>query len=429
MSRSIIDVKGLSKSYRLGQIGATTLRDDVDRLWSRFKSLRNPGSRLLEPPIDKGLFWALKDVSFSVQRGEVLGIVGKNGAGKSTLLKILSRITEPTAGEAHMRGRVASLLEVGTGFHPDLSGRENIFLNGALMGLTKSEIRSKFDEIVAFSEIGKFIDTTVKRYSSGMYVRLAFAVAAHLEPEILIVDEVLAVGDAAFQKKCLGKMNEVSHESGRTVLFVSHNMNSVENICNKCLYLENGQVNELSSDVEGVIGHYLTDSIGENVSARWENTDREFENPWFAPVSISLCDKGDRPLTMPVRNDKEVWVRIEGKVEKPDDHLQVGYGISHTSGPMLYWSANSDGPEKDWQEMTPGTWVMRSSIPAHFLNEGEYRIDLLVGLYHRKWICEPGVQGPSVYLDIKGGLSESPFWVAQRPGLMAPTMSWEVSAL
>ena len=427
MSGSIIEVEGLSKSYRLGHIGATTLREDVDRLWGRFKSLRNRGFRSLEPSIKKGLFWALKDVSFSLQRGEVLGIVGKNGAGKSTLLKILSRITEPTEGRALMRGRVASLLEVGTGFHPELSGRENIFLNGALLGLTKSEIHSKFDEIVAFSEIGQFIDTPVKRYSSGMYVRLAFAVAAHLEPDILIVDEVLAVGDAAFQKKCLGKMNEVSSQHGRTVLFVSHNMNAVENICGQCLYLKNGQVKELSSDVEGVIGHYLTDSVGGEVSVRWENTDREFENPWFTPLRMSLCDKDDRPLAMPVRNDKEIWVHIEGRVEKTDDHLQVGYGIFHTSGPMLYWCTNTDGPENKWTELTPGSWVLRSRIPPRFLNEGEYRIDLFLSLYHREWFCEPGVRGPSVYLDIKGGLSDSPFWVAQRPGLMAPAMSWEVS--
>ena len=429
MSRSIIEVKGLSKSYRLGQIGATTLREDLNRLWGRLKSTRNRGSGSLEPSMGKSLFWALKDVTFSVQKGEVLGIIGKNGAGKSTLLKILSRITEPTAGEAHIRGRLASLLEVGTGFHPDLNGRENIFLNGALMGLTKSEVHSKFDEIVAFSEIGKFIDTPVKRYSSGMYVRLAFAVAAHLDPEILIVDEVLAVGDVAFQKKCLGKMNEVSSQRGRTVLFVSHNMNSVENICDQCLYMENGQVKELSSDVEGVIGHYLTDSVGGEVSARWENKDREFENPWFTPLRMSLCDKNDQPLTMPVRNDSEIWVRIEGRVEKPDDHLQIGYGISHTSGPMLYWSTNCDGPENEWTEMTPGNWVLCSRIPPRFLNEGEYRIDLFLNLYHREWICEPGVMGPSIYLDIKGGLSDSPYWVEQRPGLLAPAMSWEVSTL
>lgn len=429
MTTPIIEVQSLSKAYRLGQIGVTTLRDDLDRLWNSFKTFKNQELKTPKDSRRKGLFWALKDISFNVREGEVLGIIGKNGAGKSTLLKILSRLTEPTDGWAQMRGRVASLLEVGTGFHPDLSGRENIFLYGALMGLKRADTKAKFDEIVAFSEIGQFIDTPVKRYSSGMYVRLAFAVAAHLEPDILIVDEVLAVGDAAFQKKCLGKMNEVSADCGRTVLFVSHNMNAVENICDKCLYLVNGRINELSPDVEGIIKRYLTDSIGGEISIRWDNTNCEWESPWFTPVSILLCDKDDMPLEMPVRNDTEVWVRIEGIVEKPDDHLQVGYGIFHTSGPMLYCSTNKDEPENEWTDMSPGSWVLRSRIPPHLLNEGEYRIDLFLGLYHRKWICEPGVRGPSVYLDIKGGLSDSPFWVEQRPGLMAPAFPWDVSAL
>ena len=307
-SKPIIEVEGLSKCYRLGLVGARSLREEIERLWERLRRKKRVGRRVASPKplshfdlpgqIESNQFWALRDVGFQVREGEVLGIIGKNGAGKSTLLKILSRITEPTTGEARIRGRVASMLEVGTGFHHELSGRENIFLNGAILGMKRREVASKFDAIVDFSGVEEFIDTPVKRYSSGMYVRLAFAVAAHLEPDILMVDEVLAVGDTAFQKKCLGKMNEVSSQSGRTVLFVSHNMNAVENICDQCLYLKNGQVNELSSDVEGVIGHYLTDSIGGEVSARWENTDREFENPWFTPLRMSLCDKDDRPLSI-----------------------------------------------------------------------------------------------------------------------------------
>lgn len=244
----IISVKGLSKRYKLGVFNAKTLREEAEAFLARFgrkkAELAGGSSQLAgksshaEPSSD---FWALRDVSFDVQPGEVIGVIGRNGAGKSTLLKILSRITEPTSGEARIRGRVASLLEVGTGFHPELTGRENVFLNGAILGMTKAEIRSKFDEIVEFAEISKFIDTPVKRYSSGMYVRLAFAVAAHLEPEILIVDEVLAVGDAEFQKKCLGKMKDVS-ECGRTVLFVSHNMAAVERLCQKAILLRGGAV-------------------------------------------------------------------------------------------------------------------------------------------------------------------------------------------
>jgi len=250
----IISVRGLSKRYKLGVFNAKTLREETEAFLARFgrrKAELAAGSSHLAGPstLDSKLstpsapdeFWALRDVSFDVQPGEVIGVIGRNGAGKSTLLKILSRITEPTSGEARIRGRVASLLEVGTGFHPELTGRENIFLNGAILGMTKAEIRSKFDEIVAFAEIEKFIDTPVKRYSSGMYVRLAFAVAAHLEPEILIVDEVLAVGDVEFQKKCIGKMQEVSGQDGRTVLFVSHNLNAVQNLCGKALYLKEGR--------------------------------------------------------------------------------------------------------------------------------------------------------------------------------------------
>jgi lipopolysaccharide transport system ATP-binding protein len=238
MSRPIIEVENVSKRYRLGQFNATTLREEVEQFFQRFRKNGNANDVVNAP--NGSEFWALKDVSFSVQPGEVIGIVGRNGAGKSTLLKILSRVTEPSSGEARIRGRVASLLEVGTGFHPELTGRENVYLNGTILGMTKTEVKAKFDEIVAFAEVEKFLDTPVKRYSSGMYVRLAFAVAAHLEPEILVVDEVLAVGDAEFQKKCLGKMQEVSGEHGRTVLFVSHNLAAIRALTQKTLFLKSG---------------------------------------------------------------------------------------------------------------------------------------------------------------------------------------------
>jgi len=248
MSRPILEVENVSKCYRLGTIGATSFRETFIQWTERLRGNT--------PPRDEKEFWALRDVSFSVQPGEVVGIIGRNGAGKSTLLKILSRITEPTSGRARMRGRVASLLEVGTGFHPDLTGRENIFLNGAILGMTRAEVRQKFDEIVAFAEVDKFIDTPVKRYSSGMYVRLAFAVAAHLEPEILIVDEVLAVGDAQFQKKCLGKMQDVSARDGRAVLFVSHSMPAVSRLTHRCVLLNSGSV-ELDGPTQPALARYL----------------------------------------------------------------------------------------------------------------------------------------------------------------------------
>src|SRR5438067_4893754 len=258
MSDAIITVENLGKKYSLRHQRKeryTALRDVIaEKALGFFKNLKSGNG----VSVSKEDFWALKDVSFEVQRGEVVGIIGRNGAGKSTLLKILSRITEPTTGKVGIKGRVASLLEVGTGFHPELTGRVNIFLNGAILGMTKVEIKSKFDEIVAFAETEKFLDTPVKRYSSGMYVRLAFAVAAHLEPEILLVDEVLAVGDAAFQKKCLGKMEEVSR-GGRTILFVSHQMAAVQNLCQRGILLKDGQIAK-SGPIAEVITSYLADA-------------------------------------------------------------------------------------------------------------------------------------------------------------------------
>ena len=263
MSKTVITVENVAKKYTLKHQNTdqyTSLRDVIA---SKVKGVINPKSKLLSGASEE--FWALEDISFEVKQGERLGVIGRNGAGKSTLLKILSRIVTPTKGRITIEGRVASLLEVGTGFHPELSGRENIFLNGSILGMSKSEIKSKFDEIVAFSEVEKFLDTPVKRYSSGMYVRLAFAVAAHLEPEILIVDEVLAVGDTEFQKKCMGKMKDVSGE-GRTVIFVSHNMQAVSNLCDTGLLLNKGKV-EIQGGVEDCIKKYMTSSRGINLTS------------------------------------------------------------------------------------------------------------------------------------------------------------------
>ena len=262
MSSPIIEVNSLSKVYRLGQIGSTTLKEELQQFWRKIKKQDGDDVTDSRETMSNDLFWALRDVSFTVEPGNVLGIIGKNGAGKSTLLKILSRITDPTSGNAIMRGRVASLLEVGTGFHPDLTGRDNIYLNGAFLGMSKEEINSKFDEIVDFSGVEKFIDTPVKRYSSGMYVRLAFAVAAHLEPEILIIDEVLAVGDQDFQRKCIGKMQSISNTEGRTILFVSHYMAAIRRLCDKCIVLHEGNASAVM-EVEKAIEIY-TQRISES---------------------------------------------------------------------------------------------------------------------------------------------------------------------
>ena len=261
MSNIAISVENISKQYRLGEVSTGTISHDLNRWWAKLRGKEDPFLRVGEANdrTKKGtsdLVWALKDVNFDVKQGEVLGIIGRNGAGKSTLLKVLSKVTQPTTGNIKVRGRIASLLEVGTGFHPELTGRENIYLNGAILGMTKSEISRKFDEILDFSGVERYVDTPVKRYSSGMYVRLAFAVAAHLEPEILIVDEVLAVGDAEFQKKCLGKMKDVSGE-GRTVLFVSHNMGAIRGLCNTGLFMDNGTVG-MFGNIQSAVDLYLS---------------------------------------------------------------------------------------------------------------------------------------------------------------------------
>lgn len=281
MSQPIIEVERLTKKYQLGAIGSTTLREEFARWKNRLSGRSSAESR--------GVFWALRDVSFSVQPGEVVGVIGRNGAGKSTLLKLLSRVTEPTSGRAVLRGRVASLLEVGTGFHPDLTGRENVFLNGAILGMKRHEIASRFDEIVAFAEVGKFIDTPVKHYSSGMHVRLAFAVAAHLDPEILIVDEVLAVGDAAFQKKCLTKLGDVAR-SGKSIFFVSHNLDAVRSLCTHGIMLEHGELQFAGSALE-TVDRYCHRHTAE-AGARWVRTSpAQPKTVWFETGTCRLTGR------------------------------------------------------------------------------------------------------------------------------------------
>lgn len=305
----VIKTENVSKLYRLGIISTKTIAQDFNRLIAKLLKKENPDFKIgQENELSlngKGKYvWALKDISFTVNQGDVLAIIGKNGAGKSTLLKILSRVTSPSTGSIKIKGRVASLLEVGTGFHQELTGRENIFLNGSILGMTKAEIKKKFDEIVDFSGIGNYIDTPVKRYSSGMFVRLAFAVAAYLEPEILIVDEVLAVGDVEFQKKCIGKMHDVSAKEGRTVLFVSHNMAAVKNLCKTGMLLENGKI-VYQGDVENTINKYL--ALNENKQ------------------DISLKDRTDRG-----GNNRLKFIDIKLKNNKGDNISQVISGDSLT---------------------------------------------------------------------------------------------------
>lgn len=397
MSDIILKVEGLTKKYTIGENREryVALRDVLAR------GARNIGSSVLDigrrlfpltqnlladpptsdfRPLSSQDFWALRDVSFEVKRGEVLGIIGRNGAGKSTLLKILSRITEPTAGRVRIRGRVASLLEVGTGFHPELTGRENIFLNGAILGMTRREIRRKFDEIVAFAEVEKFIDTPVKHYSSGMYVRLAFAVAAHLEPEILLVDEVLAVGDAAFQKKCLGKMSDVAKE-GRTVLFVSHNMTAITTLCVRTVLLAEGRiaVDGISTHVVSGYLSMVSESGGERIWDDLHNSPGS-DRARLRAVRLISNDK----VTSEVDIDKDVQVEVEFWNLQPGSTRVCAniYLLDSTGGTVLS-TAGIPGANlltDEWWDKPhpPGLFRTTCTIPGNFLNEGRYYITVYI---------------------------------------------------
>ncbi len=427
----IITVEALSKRYILGSNGQDgakyrTLREEVtSALTAPFRRRgRNAAvaSSAKMAGANGGEFWALRDVSFEVGRGEVVGIIGRNGAGKSTLLKILSRITEPTAGKIALKGRVASLLEVGTGFHPELTGRENIFLNGAILGMHRTEIKAKFDEIVAFAEVEKFLDTPVKRYSSGMYVRLAFAVAAHLEPEILVIDEVLAVGDAEFQKKCLGKMRSVSTQEGRTVLFVSHQMNVIQSLCSRCLLLVQGGL-QASGPPATVIANHLR---ANSAISEWRNEAGMHANPYFLPTRFAVVNRELQTLQYAMRGDETVGVLLAGEITARDAALAIGFALYTTDGTLLYWSVQTDTAREQWPEFRVGSNQLVCWLPSRLLNEGEYRVELIVSLHHRLWICQPGVNAPIIQFELRGGLSESPHWREARPGLLGPVLPFNV---
>lgn len=432
MSGRAISVENLSKRFRIGHQAGRRLHDGALReaIARGARNLaRQAGDimrgRQIVPGDEVEDFWALKDVSFEVKQGEVLGIIGKNGAGKSTLLKILSRITEPSEGRIVLRGRVASLLEVGTGFHPELSGRENIFLNGAILGMRRAEVARKFDEIVAFAGIETFLDTPLKRYSSGMQVRLAFAIAAHLESEILALDEVLAVGDAEFQKRCLGRMNDVAR-SGRTVLFVSHNMHAVEKQCDRVMCVDRGRVSGIHDDVrEGIIGYLRGQDAGGNAHL-WVNPGDQCANGYFVPQRLEVKSAGPRSRADdPFANRHPIVVAVEGDVRQSDPALNVGIAVYADDGELLFWTFMSDTAEEDWPKLPAGRVRLRTELPAHLLNEGAYRIEVIADLRGRYWLHHPGAGTPaSVRFSIQGGLSVSPLWNQKRPGLLAPVLAW-----
>jgi lipopolysaccharide transport system ATP-binding protein len=371
--KPIVRVENLSKQYRIGarETSYGTLRESiVDALRTPFARLQGSNGKRAAETI-----WALKNVSFDVTAGEVVGIIGRNGAGKSTLLKLMSRITEPTTGRVELYGRVASLLEVGTGFHPELTGRENIYLNGAILGMRKAEIERKFDEIVAFAELEKFLDTPVKRYSSGMYMRLAFAVSSHLEPEILIVDEVLAVGDLAFQKKCLGKLNEVASQ-GRTVLFISHNMLAVQSLCTRVIWLDQGEIQDQGSARE-VVSKYLNTSLAARIEQAWDDIDAAPGNeqvrirracvyPAAGLATDSITVK--TPLIM----EFEYWNLVPGA------YLNLSVVISTKEGHPIFNTGSGREPVWHNKPFPRGSFRSRFHIPGDLLNDGTHRVHLYV---------------------------------------------------
>ncbi len=416
MSDTIIQVENLSKKYVLSHQeegrNYKTFRGAITDAAKSIGKIVNPRAKK-EVNRDREEFWALKDVSFEIKQGDSVGIIGRNGAGKSTLLKILSRITEPTKGKIKIKGRVASLLEVGTGFHPELTGRENIYLNGAILGMSRIEIQRKFDEIVDFAEIEKFLDTPVKKYSSGMYVRLAFAVAAHLEPEILIVDEVLAVGDAQFQKKCLGKMGDVTTREGRTVLFVSHSMSAISQLCSQVIFLKLGQINYVGNVQKG-IDYYLA-SNSEELFNSWSGVEGD-EN--FKLFQLSVYQ--DENHNCELQNHREIKIRIEYELNKNLPDLIIGISLYSIRGELLAYSRIDDYIDLDLKYASIGYHVYELVIPENTLANGDFLLRLDIGIHNIKQIIEKEIMFHSINID---GIGRK-FLTTKWDGIFRPNWKW-----
>jgi lipopolysaccharide transport system ATP-binding protein len=420
MSDTVIKVEDLGKLYRLGEMGTGTISHDLNRWWARVRGKEDPFAKIGETNdrTKKGnseYVWALKNIDFEVRQGEVLGIIGRNGAGKSTLLKILSRVTTPTTGNIKIKGRIASLLEVGTGFHPELTGRENIFLNGAILGMTKAEIRSKFDEIVDFSGVERYIDTPVKRYSSGMYVRLAFAVAAFLEPEILIVDEVLAVGDAEFQKKCLGRMKDVSTNDGRTVLFVSHNMTAINSLCPQTIYFRNGRIVE-HGKTKNVIQNYLS-TESETISERKWNYGT---NDGVACIlSARLINKHHQRIEAAYL-DTEVGIEFVYEVKSNGYKPVPNIHVFNIKGDHVFVSSEI----ADERFSKPGVYKTVMWIPGHLLNDSRYIIGIAAStlMPERIHFYEPEALVFDVLEDMEARDND---YRSKIPGVIRPKLEWQ----
>jgi lipopolysaccharide transport system ATP-binding protein len=421
MSDIAIHAENLGKRYRIGMAAVryTTLRESISETFAA------PLRKLQSRKDENRHIWALKNISFDIRQGQVIGIIGRNGAGKSTLLKVLSHVTDPTEGFAEIHGRVGSLLEVGTGFHPELTGRENIYLNGAILGMKRNEIDKKFDEIVDFSEVEQFIDTPVKRYSSGMYLRLAFAVAAHLEPEILVVDEVLAVGDAEFQRKCLGKMSDVA-QRGRTVLFVSHNMSAILRLTEESMVVEKGQL-VLRAPSAQAVDYYLSRGFSQEGQRVWSDEDIPAASDPFRPAAMRTINaKGEVVDT--VRSTEPFTLEIEYNLSKPITGLRVGIYLMSMRGEFIMTSFDTDDPQK-FESLTvrpAGHYVSRCSIPADFLNEGRYVVGMNANSFRVKRYFQDE-QALTFSVDAAGAPGMQ--WPEPRQGAVRPRLNWQIETV
>jgi lipopolysaccharide transport system ATP-binding protein len=421
----VIKVENLSKQYRLGVVSSGTLADDLNLAWSKLRGKENPLLKIGDVNDrskvgESDYVWSLKDINFEVKQGEVLGIIGRNGAGKSTLLKILSKVTTPTTGKIKTKGRIASLLEVGTGFHPELTGRENIFLNGAILGMKKNEIKAKFDEIVSFSGVERYIDTPVKRYSSGMYVRLAFAVAAHLEPEILIVDEVLAVGDAEFQKKCLGKMKDVSGE-GRTVLFVSHNMQAVDNLCDNLIILDNGEIAFNGETKTGILKYLDTDNYVPDLDFNKQINLLNFDDV-FQLLEVKLFQDNQENVFL---TTEPINIILKYNVKKNTTGLRIGFDINDLFGNCIFRSFHDDDCN-EMQSIRPGVYSSLAKIPETLLKEENYIFSLSIGIHNVRWIIYDKIKLKFSLINVNG-LNNA--FADHRPGLIMPKIIWKTKTI
>jgi len=435
---TLVSVENLSKCYvidhqRDARDGIRHRVEEVLRSpfhwWGRKASSNGSGNALQVSTSAtkrgvKEAFWALKDVSFEVKKGELIGIIGRNGAGKSTLLKVLSRITEPTEGKIRIRGRVASLLEVGTGFHQELTGRENIFLNGAILGMSRAEIRRKFDEIVAFAEVDKFLDTPVKRYSSGMYVRLAFAVAAHMEPDILIIDEVLAVGDSQFQKKCLGKMEEVAASEGRTVLFVSHNMGIISRLCPRSIMLQRGRIAAMGATNE-VISEYLSSGAETTGSRIWSPHEEKWARSAVRPCEVRVLNsEGNSSGHVDITRSFSIELRYQILQRVP--MFRVAFRFFTSDGTLAFTTADSASAEFANKPTGPGNYLCRCVVPGNLLNEGQYFVTVSGDIpFQQVLFHEESAIGFTV--EQTGGVSSR--FPEKWPGAVCPKLDWSTHAL